>query len=205
MTSIGNPIPGVGFGILAPHLRNNFRVSFLDNEKQKFTFSDHLSIQITKVDGIEQRRMDMGHTNSCTINFQDDVTNATFKGLLALQEMDSFIVAIEMLDGANNILRTTYLHGSKLLSFGHSNLDYASGPTRITREIQIDGFIPEKWGDVTQMMNENPVAASILHALSSTRFSVGMGKNIAESAALELSAYFNCLSIDYNFDQRKAD
>jgi hypothetical protein len=204
MASIGNPIPGIGgVGIRAPNLKNRFRVRFLNEEKQKLDVSDQLSAQAIRVDGLEQRRVDMGMLNSTIIDFQDDVTNVAFKGLLKLQEMESFIVAIDILDGADTILRTTYLQGTKLLSFGHAKLDYAAFGSK--HELEFDAYFPHRVGQITDLISENPVAAAVLNTLQGAQVRVNAGKNLADPVSCELCAYFNFVATEFDFDQKKAD
>lgn len=199
MASIhSNPIPGVGMGIIAPNLCYRFSVRFLDDDKQKLPISDQLSNQVVRIDGIEQRVDRLGVSNhGSIIDFQDDFMNYAFKGLLKLQEMESFTVAVDILDGADTILRTTYLRNAKLHSFAHADLDY-SGRT-VKAEVEVDAHFPQHVGEITNLISENPVAAAVLATMQGAQIRINAGKNLAKPVSSELSAYFSYESTEFYF------
>lgn len=127
--------PGVNVGILHPKLKHRFRVKFcnpgtsdeiVDGDKP---YGAALTNQVTYVGSIVQHKGELSEFGvtpqySVTMEFDDDVTNATCEALQLLFGMDKFDIRVEYLDAVEGVLRTHVLGDCSVETIMHDSVGY---------------------------------------------------------------------------------
>lgn len=186
-------IPGIGVGIIQPNLPNRFSVRFLDLDGYELDSSKQLGMQVTAVRDIIEGDSD----KTFTMIFQDDIVNRASKGIMELQEQSAFVVELNQLDGGDTVLRQTDVVGVKVSSVQYTDLDYAGITTHPTLQFMVD--VPERLGMLRDMIEENPVGAAIVHALSGAHLRVSGYPGESKSHASEIRVRCTYTNIDRMF------
>lgn len=187
-------IPGVGEGILRPMLRYQFRIRFLGENNEPLDVSDQLSRQVVRTSPI--RDASGQNDGQFSIAFEDDIKSNALKGLLALRK-STFSIAVETMDGSDNVLRTIYLKDCSLDTIKHSELDYAGGVEDTA--LSVEGFFPQKYGKIKEMIESNPVAAAVSEAIAGAHFKMAVKPKNITRIAQEIVAQFEYEEMQYDF------
>lgn len=189
MSSIENfGMPTAGTRILHPIMTYRFRLRFTDKNGQSLPFGEGLTKQVVSFSGHTQSRNYVRNGSFCAI-FEDDITNICMKGAQELIKMDDFSVHLDVLDGAEGVIRTTEFKNVKLEGVTHSHFDYAGGQN--SNKAVFNCSIPSKVGSLVDAITENPVADVVWTALSGSNFSIHVGPEKQLSSIVQIEMYFS--------------
>lgn len=162
----------LGAGILMPHLKYRFMVSFYDVDGNKLPYSDLITRQVTKISKLKQvscASFGLQFPTEFKMEFEEDIQNQAMLGVQELFNLENFIVKIEMTDGADNIVKTTTTKDVSISEIQHSDVDYSSSATH---RQSLNLKIPELLGEKIDKLREDPIADTIFTLLEHSQFEI---------------------------------
>jgi hypothetical protein len=157
-------------GILMPHLKYHFRVSFLNDDDTELDISQALAEGVISVTPIEQSKsLD---DRIFFIMFEDDASNRVGKAVQQLAGLESFTTKIEHLDGNAKVVKTLRVEHSLVSSIVHDECDYATPGQREALDISVK--VPELFGNAITELVKDPKVELLYNLLSNLEMKVSL-------------------------------